>query len=333
MEGADLVEGGELRNDERLKDLILEGVVPTGVTTGNESHGRVVEVEYSGAPCVAKEVMAACSSSTAVPEFLEECRLLAKLRHPKLVQFIGICFLPSSGSTGPMLVMERLQTNLDNVLDATPAARIPLTIKCSILRDVASGLAFLHSRTPPIVHRDVTAKNVLLNYSMEAKLANLEKSRILNFTEGTLSQSLLYMLPEASMNTSIDVFSYGILALFTLTQVLLKDVLPASYTDQETQTRVPRSEVERRQEYMDKLHQVPGLSEEHCLVGMIMCCLENDPHKRPSIQEILQKLKPLNDADPVGLKLLQHNDHFQQHVSNLKSQKVRCFFHDNFSWH
>ena len=119
--------------------------------------------------------------------------------------------------------------SLDDLLETVP--NIPLTLKCSVLEDVAKGLLYLHKHNPQIVHRDLTAKNVLLTSSLVAKITDFGNSRIVNLHPGqlarTLSQlpgTLVYMPPEALTATSrygpsLDVFSFGHLALFTLTQV------------------------------------------------------------------------------------------------------------------
>ena len=49
-----------------------------------------------------------------VEKYYKECSLLAELRHPHIVQFLGICFFPESRL--PVLVMERLHTSLDDML-------------------------------------------------------------------------------------------------------------------------------------------------------------------------------------------------------------------------
>ncbi len=93
-----------------------------------------------------------------VRKYLQECQLMSSLRHPNITQFLGICFLPETWL--PLLVMERLEISLDSLLEQNP--NIPLSLKCSILEDVASGLLYLHMMQPLIVHRDLTARNVLL---------------------------------------------------------------------------------------------------------------------------------------------------------------------------
>ena len=161
-----------------------------------------------------------------VSRYVEECQLMSDLRHPHLVQFLGVCFLPNSSL--PVLVMERLLTSLDELLEHNPD--IPLSLKRSILADVARGLVYLHSRSPPVIHRDLSARNVLLNSDMVAKIADLGNARIVNFQPAQLARTLsripgtmVYMPPEAFEDTSkygpsLDSFSFGHLSLFTITQ-------------------------------------------------------------------------------------------------------------------
>ena len=152
---------------------------------------------------------------------------MAELRHPHIVQFLGLCFL--QGSALPVLVMERLDSSLDELLEGVPS--LPLALKRSVLADVARGLLYLHTRNPPVVHRDLSARNVLLTSSLVAKISDLGNARIVNMRPGQLARTLthlpgtvVYMPPEAFDEGSrygprLDIFSFGHLALFTLTQV------------------------------------------------------------------------------------------------------------------
>ena len=162
-----------------------------------------------------------------VEKYQRECQLMASLRHPNITQFLGLCFLEASPL--PLLVMERLEMSVDDLLECAP--NIPLPVKLSILADTCSGLAYLHGRKTPIVHRDLTARNVLLSSSFTAKIADLGNSRIVSLTPGQLAQTLtktpgttVYMAPEALSDShrygpSLDVFSFGHLCLYILTQV------------------------------------------------------------------------------------------------------------------
>lgn len=158
---------------------------------------------------------------------LEPLQVMAKMRHPHVVQFLGLCFL--EGSTLPVLVMEKLDSSLDDLLESTPG--LPLTLKQSVLVDIVQGLLYLHTRVPPIVHRDLTARNILLTSSLVAKISDLGNARIVNLQPGQLAKTLtrlpgtaVYMPPEAfdersKYGSRLDIFSFGHLGLFTLTQV------------------------------------------------------------------------------------------------------------------
>ncbi len=168
-----------------------------------------------------------------VKRYQQECELMASLRHPNITQFLGLCFLDRSEL--PLLVMERLVMNVDDLLECAP--NIPFPVKISILTDTGSGLVYLHSRGPPIVHRDLTARNILLTSALTAKITDMGNSRMVTLKPTQLVQTLsknpgttVYMPPEALSENhrygpSLEVFSFGHLALFVLTQVNILSVL------------------------------------------------------------------------------------------------------------
>ena len=276
-----------------------------------------------GAICAAKRIhdifldrseIPAAEIRQAAAQFVEECKLMSTLRHPNIVQFLGVAFLP--GSRLPALVMERLLTSLHNLLDPetdptpppdTPKPLFPLSLKCSILHDVACGLAYLHGRSPPVIHRDLSARNVLLNSGMVAKIVDLGVARIVprlraaaTMTKGPGAS--VYMPPEAiapensnaeksKYDASIDVFSLGVVTIFTISEVFPGDPLAYNYFDEGTGLLVARTELQRRSEYMrhvnEWLRTCGQLREDHPLIQLIQGCLHNLPAKRPGIREVL----------------------------------------------
>ena len=222
-----------LRNDPQLQRYVISNVQPTGRQLGVGSYGSVEELEINSLICAGKRIHESLIEAgnagvqNIVRKYVEECQLMSDMRHPHVVQFMGVCFLPDTSL--PVLVMERLLMSLDDLLENTPD--IPLALKRSMLADVSKGLVYLHNRSSPIIHRDLSAKNVLLNSSMAAKIGDLGNSRIVNLQPGQLARTLshlpgtlVYMAPEAFERTScygpkLDIFSFGHLALFTLTQV------------------------------------------------------------------------------------------------------------------
>ncbi len=202
---------------------------------GVGSYGCVEEVEVDGLICAGKkihEVLLSIGSVEIIAQkYMAECQLMSNMRHPHIVQFLGLCFLEDSSL--PVLVIEKLMTNLDDLLENTP--NIPLGLNNAILVDIARGLIYLHSRQPsPVIHRDLSAKNILLNSALVAKISDLGNSRIVDIQPGQLARTLsrapgtgVYMPPEALDETtstrygpSLDIFSFGHLSLFTLTQVM-----------------------------------------------------------------------------------------------------------------
>ena len=280
-----------------LSRFFLSGVKVTGrPSLGMGAYGSVEPLELNGMLCAGKKIHDVLvdvgneGADTIATRFVEECKLMSELRHPHVVQFLGLCIAPSSPL--PILVMEHLYCSLDDLLESTPS--IPLYMKRSILRDVALGLAHLHSRNPAIIHRDLTARNVLLNNNMQAKLADFGVARILNLPVGKLEATLsrvpgtsTYMPPEvfnreAKYNTAVDVFSFGHLLLYTLTQKQ-PGVEAATYVDSSGRI-VARSELERREDSVARLYGILG--REHPFVEIVTECLQTNAVLRPSILQV-----------------------------------------------
>ena len=297
-----------LSNHPDLCPLLLTNATATDKTIGDGSYGSVVEVAIPGAVCAAKKIHDIFLDPRKIPhegiekaasEFVRECQLMSTLRHPHIVQFLGVCFLPDSRM--PALVMEKLVTSLHDVLDPEPLPPtkpyIPDSLKCSILQNVASGLAFLHSHSPPIIHRDLSARNILLNEGMVAKIADLGMARIVPRMRGAATMTKapgasIYMPPEAledksKYDTSIDIFSIGVLALFTFSQIF-PDPLSAAFMD-DSKRMVGRTELERRAKYMQEV--LRTFRHWHPFVCLIQQCLENHIADRPSIQQVQQWLE------------------------------------------
>ena len=304
-----------------LSPFVLPNVRITGIRIGAGAYGSVEEVAIPGAICAAKKIHDFFQDTAQVPavairkasaQFVRECQLMSTLRHPHIVQFLGVCFLP--GSRLPALVMERLQTSLHDLLDPVidpppPKPFFPLSLKCSILQNVSNGLAYLHEQSPPIIHRDLSARNVLLNSALVAKIADLGVARIIpRVGAATMTMAPgagIYMPPEAledkpedenndeeqeetraKYDASIDVFSFGVVAIFTLSQTFPCNLLATAY--RECGRLLARTELERRERYMRMIYS--ELRENHPLLQMIERCLDF-PENRPNIREVAHLLE------------------------------------------
>ena len=165
-------------------------------------------------------------------KFVSECKMMNRLRHPNIVPGIWI------SQSDLYLVMEKMLTSLHDMLepDDQPKHNIPLGLKYPILQDIAQGLAYFHKQNPPVIHRDLSARNVLLNSAMVAKIADMGMARIMpDKNAATMTKqpgASVCMPPEAledRYDTAIDLFSLGVVAMFLLTQEFPKD---PTYTDE-----------------------------------------------------------------------------------------------------
>ena len=328
--------------DPELKSFIINEVQQplgsTSQTLGSGSYGSV-EMLVVGAyklKCAGKSLhkVLVDAGNQGVEnirsKFIRECKLMSSLRHPNIVQFLGICFLQNSSF--PVLVMEYMALSLESLLEASQV--VLMSAKVSILHDVAQGLAYLHSHSPAVIHRDLTASNILLNSALSAKISDYGNSRLIDISPDQLTKTmtrapgtLANLPPEAinpkpKYNTKVDCFSYGHLALYTMIQVFPMPSAP-TFLDPETKKVIGRSEVERREDFIQNM--TNDNIDSVMVKKLVTDCLCNDPAKRPSslqILGVLQQLKgSMHDSDSA---LLLHEGGVQKDSSNaqLKSPLV-----------
>lgn len=150
--------------------------------------------------------------------FLRECRLMSTLH---IVDFIGIYFLPL-----PTIVLELLEMTLNHFLQLVPTRYLPLSLKRS---DIASGLLYLHTRQYPVIHSNLSPQSVQLTSSLVPKIASMSSSQIIGTKLTSTPGSLWCMPPEAfgnrpSYGLPLDVFSFGHLALSTVTHITIEAI-------------------------------------------------------------------------------------------------------------
>ena len=276
---------------------------------GHGSYAVVKKLKFRGLECVGKK-MHDILYLNATPQqredmltrFQGECELLSRLHHPCIVQFMGVYF--EEGTPLPVLVMERLHSTLAATIDRYGV--LPDQISYGILCDVSLGLRYLHEHSPPIVHRDLSANNVLLTSDMSGKISDLGVAKMLNLSPAQMTQLVqtkapgtpCYMPPEAlssrpKYNTKIDIYSMGVMLIHVFCGEWPFPTDAFQPDPRDPDSLVPVTEVERRAEFLRKI------GDDHPLTPLMRRCLSNKSTLRPDAVQVHIQLSEVKGHLPA----------------------------------
>ena len=292
-----------------FKGLQLKGITELNRDElGRGAYGRVYAVKYCQTICAAKEIhsilvegVGQVEMQRTIESFMRECRQCSTLRHPNVIQFLGVYY--PTGADGanrmrlPVMVMEMMADSLTSFVDKHE--KIPVHIKYSIVHDVSLGLCYLHNHDPPIVHRDLSPNNVLLTAHHVAKISDLGVAKVIKADSRktmTKAPGTVDFMPLEALSVSpvygppMDVFSFAGIILHTFNQQWPRPT-DAIQFDPKARRRVALSEVERRQQYLDKM-----IGEAEVLRPLVEECLDDDPVVRPTIATVCERIQVSKDA-------------------------------------
>ncbi|OWZ09829.1 Protein kinase [Phytophthora megakarya] len=253
--------------------------------------------------------------------FVAEIGFLATLSHSKVVAFYGVAWASPSKMDGPtsdlQMVLEFMSGgDLRQYLARTRSdirARAWGSRKLSMALDIAEALAYLHSRQPkPILHRDLKSRNILLDSTFTAKVADFGVSRygIPHSSEGeddgddpvepfAMTRSIgtsRWIAPEvlsgeARYSTAVDIYSFGVIL-----SELDSHALPFSEITLSNGQPLPESAVLELLR-TGAIH--PSLSD-RCPRGVAMLmmeCLTLEPTLRPTAAMVANRLRTLLERE------------------------------------
>ena len=273
--------------------------------------GRVSLVEVDGLQCIAKRpldihplsIESKHRALEVKASFYKELSVLSQLRHPNIVQYIGVhCSSTSHQDVSLMLLMEYLPMDLSKVL-STYQGQFPLPLQLSILLDISLGMQYLHSKS--IVHCDLTPKNILLSSSLSANICDFGSSNplgsrdITGYNREIPPSFCTYLPPEVFepnfiYTEKLDVYVFGVTMLYVATQMF--PVRHMGGEDSEEAVERGEVELERHREVFSMLDQG------HCLVSLIRECLQDDRDKRIHPADITFSLRSWLKAYPKQLE-------------------------------
>ena len=242
-----------------------EDIELSGPELGVGGWATVTAAKFRGVQVAVKRIHNKIISRHNLELFQREMNIAARLRHPNLIQFIG-----ATMEGEMMIIMELMATSLRSQLETEEYFQ-PKLVKVISL-DVALGLNYLHLIQPdPIVHRDISSANILLeelpHSKWRAKLADYGSVNVVRQLKTENPGSPAYVAPEASnprlQSPKMDIYSFGALILEMLTgrlptQDLRPSLLCRVYHEQ--------------------------------LLCLIRKCLSENPEDRPSASAIMSEL-------------------------------------------
>lgn len=99
-------------------------------------------------------------------QFAREVDFLRSLKHANLVHFYGTGVYEDAT---PFILLEFVERgSLRSVLDGEDELDWPLRVRFAL--DIARGMRHLHSRTPPLLHRDLKSENCLVDAKWTVKV-------------------------------------------------------------------------------------------------------------------------------------------------------------------
>lgn len=266
---------------------------------GTGAYGSVCHASIDQLSCAAKTVHPALlqmrdpGSGHILQRFHAECEIMSRLRHPNIVQYIGTATDPDTRT--PVLLMELLDCSLTQFLEETENP-LPYYVQINFSHDIALACAYLHYNN--VIHRDLSANNILLLGRMRAKVGDFGMARLLNRSVASPELTIcpgaqVYMPPEALTdpavyNAKVDVFSIGVLFIQMMTKCF---PIPKERFREENRfgetVRIIVPEVERREQHIRQINAA------HPLLPIAKQCLQDNEIRRPTSDRLCQQIMQL----------------------------------------
>ena len=306
-----------LRRTFGYKELLIQ----PSEEIGRGSYGSVIKAKLDNLPCAAKLLHHTFFTSQDphmvdfIRRFKQECRILRQLRHPCIVQFLGVLEDPRPRSNRrPILLMELMEQSLTHFLESRQR-NLPYHVQVSIVHDITLALDYLHRNG--ILHRDLSSNNILLSAGSRAKLTDFGMSKMVDLNprmscskQTECPGTLAYMPPEALVKApgysdKIDVFSTGVLIIQIINRKFPNPTDPHRRVrdpNYKGEILIPVPELERRE------NDLCGVFMTHPLRAMALECLKDDDKERPTAANLCRRLTGLLSTPEYADSKSQYNE-------------------------
>ncbi|KAL1225149.1 L-type lectin-domain containing receptor kinase IV.4 [Cardamine amara subsp. amara] len=252
-------------------------------------------------------------SRQGLKEFVAEIVSIGQMSHRNIVPLIGYCRRRDE----LLLVYDYMPNgSLDKYLYDSPKVTLDWKQRFKVIKDVASGLFYLHEEWEQVViHRDVKASNVLLDAELNGRLGDFGLSQLCNHGSNPKTTHIVgtwgYLAPDhwrtGRPTTGTDVFAFGVLLLEVACgrhpievhknsgeRVLLADWVYGFWVDGNI---LNAKDPNLGSEYDQK--------EVEMVLKLGLLCSHSDPQVRPTMRQVLHYLRGdamLPDLSPLDLR-------------------------------
>ncbi|GMP28934.1 hypothetical protein CsSME_00004269 [Camellia sinensis var. sinensis] len=237
--------------------------------------------------------------------FRNEVQMLTKVRHRNIVKLYGFCL----HNRCMFLVYEYLERgSLFYALSIdAEAVKLEWTRRINIAKETAHALSYMHHDcNPPIVHRDITSTNILLNSEFTAFVSDFGTARMVHPDSSNvtvMASTIGYVAPELAYTMvateKCDVYSFGMVALETIMGRHPKELLSLLASTSAQNIMLNDVLDPRLLPPVDLL--VAG--NVVLVAALAFACLHFEPRSRPTMLHVSQKLLPHRNRRPLATLL------------------------------
>ncbi|XP_027166229.1 MDIS1-interacting receptor like kinase 2-like [Coffea eugenioides] len=226
--------------------------------------------------------------------FENEIRALTEIRHRSIVKLHGYCSHPRHS----FLVYEFFEGGslLHTLSEDEKAMEFEWIKRINAVKDVANALSYMHHNcSPPIVHRDISSKNILLNSDYEAHISDFGTAKLLRPNSSNWSSfagTYGYAPPELAYTMEVtekcDVYSFGVVALEVMMGKHPGDLISSL----EISSSSSASNNMMLQDVLDPRLPLPvqqELGQVVLVAKLALSCINSNPKLRLSMQEVCRK--------------------------------------------